>query len=182
MITILDVMGDFTDIKTLGVVSCCSKQAKRLIAPLLEKKIQNACEMRQVVLQTFPLIKELPDVDAEHGADYFKGLLTRYFTAPARTKFYINLDIGSIMGLFYVGYNEIYDYMKEEMYSSLGRRRVLECIDELRQEADPTIMHPTMILVKLQLIENFIRNDFQVPGDRINSRFGPVPRHWSRMP
>ena len=40
MITILDVMGDFTDIKTLGVVSCCSKQAKRLIAPLLEKKFR----------------------------------------------------------------------------------------------------------------------------------------------
>jgi hypothetical protein len=170
---VLHAMGDFTDVKTLVAMHRCSKQTKLMIAPLLEKKKLNAKVMRQAVLLTFPSIKDLPEIDPDHGADYFKGLLARYFLTPARPKLHISLSVGSILSLISCGEDKAYSYLKDEMYSSLGRRRVLECISEWRQEPDPNSVHPS---TKLLIIENLVRSDFAVPDDRIDSRFGPRRR------
>ena len=170
---LLDAMDDFTDIKTIVMMSRCSKKVNLIVAPLLKKKIQNADAMRQAVLLTFPSIIDLPDVDPVHGADYFNGLLTQYFTAQARPKLHINHSVGNMLFLISIEVDGMCGYLKDEMHSSLGRRRVLECINEWRQQPDTSSIHP---LTKLQLLENLIHDDFAVPNDRIDSRFGPARR------
>ena len=167
---LLDAMDDFTDIKTIVMVSRCSKQVKLIVAPLLKKKIQNANAMRQAVLLTFPSIIDLPAADPAHGADYFIGLLTQYFTAPARPTLHINHRVGNMLLLISIEGEGMYGYIKEEMHTSQGRRRVLECINAWREQPDPHSIDP---LTRLQLLENLIHTDFAVPNDRIDSRFGP---------
>jgi hypothetical protein len=164
--SILEAMGDFTDIKTLVAVSRCSKQAKKQIAPLLEKKLHNAHEMRQAVLQTFPLIRELPMVDPDHGADYFEELLTRYFAAPARPNLHISHRIGSLLDILPFEPDDRYMHrcLQLEMKSSLGRRRVLECIIEWRRWPDLTHVNTAQ---RLQKIEDLIHNDFAVISNEI---------------
>jgi len=168
---ILEVMGDFTDVKTLVAVSRCSKQAKKQIAPLLEKKLRNAHEMRQAVLLTFPLIKKLPMVDPDHGADYFRDLLTRYFTAPARPNLHISHGIGDLLDIVTFEPDDRYMYrcLRLEMRSSLGRRRVLECIIEWRRWPDLTQVNTAR---RLQRIEDLVHNDFAVISNEIDSHLG----------
>jgi hypothetical protein len=60
--TVIDVMGDFTSIRTLIAVSRCSKRANKTITILVRRKTENAQEMRQLVLDIFPTIKDLPAI------------------------------------------------------------------------------------------------------------------------
>ena len=166
MITILDVMGDFTDIKSLVAMTRCSKQAKQLLTPLIEKKVQNAHEMRQAVLQTFPLIKELPAVDPDHGAEYFKGLLTHYFTAPARPKVQISYRVGCLLAIlsFEPNDRDIHRFVRSEVQTSLGRKRILESIRDWRQGGE---LDGRNSLQRLQKLEDLTRNNFAVNYDDI---------------
>ena len=80
-VNILDVMGDFTSIKTLVSVSRCSKQANRITKQYIDRKTDNAQEMRQLVFDIFPTMKNLP---MEENAKYYRVLLETYFTGRSR--------------------------------------------------------------------------------------------------
>jgi hypothetical protein len=73
--TIMDVMtGDFTNIKTLISVSRCSKQANKTLNPIIARKTENAREMRQLMFDIFPTIKDVPTIeDADVAMLQFLG-------------------------------------------------------------------------------------------------------------
>ena len=92
-ITILDVMsfytGDFS-IRTLVAVSRCSKLANQTTKPQIDRMTRDTPEMRQLVLDIFPTIKNLPESEYvrsgafyrfdESSACFYRRLLQAFFT------------------------------------------------------------------------------------------------------
>ena len=131
MITIFDVMGDFTDIQTLALVARCSKQMHKAITPLLDKKMECKKERKKLFSRLFrgAVISYLKTTEK---ASYYSMLLNRYFvtcSAPHQT------EVTHWVGKMLDGYQDhtidnqyaVRDVMKA-LKSALGRRRILVAV------------------------------------------------------
>jgi hypothetical protein len=162
-ITILDVMSDFTSIRTLLSVSCCSKLANQTTKQLIDRKTENAQEMRQLVLDIFPTMKNLPMAEC---ANYYRVLLETYFAGKSRHLVRVSHSIGGLLQI--LSYNpygvEIARSLRSEIRSSSGRKQILAAVQEWRYDDEN---FPRANLHRLQAISDIARLDFSITGENV---------------
>ena len=152
-------MGDYTSFGTLFSVSRCSKLANRITKLHIDRKADNAQEMRQLVLDNFPTIQELPAVENVAGAAYYRVLLETYFTGKARRSVEISCCVGEIMNI--LSYEPTDDYMagffKDELRSSAGRKKLIDALDGWKHLGMTSFQFK-----RLQLVSSIARLDFSL--------------------
>ena len=173
---ILSVMGDFTDPLTLIRVMRCSKTAKLHIKPILDLKMTSAWDMRNMVIRIFPTIQYLPHpltfTEKDAAAKSYLRLVRRFFSATARHEVQISHSVGSMLdksGVMEI--DEILPFFDKEMRSAKGRRLILESIRVWRQVEWPN-PHSWDSTRRLDLLEQHVLEDFAIPLDVIDSRYG----------
>ena len=164
--TILDVMGDYTGIRTLVSVSRCSKLANQSTKQLIDRKTRNAQEMRQLVLDIFPTIKNLAQAEDVNSGAYYRFLLEAYFTGETSPLVVVSHTIGRILDTRWdeSDVKSIDYFLGTDLKSSNGRKRILEAIQDWKQ-----IGWPYSHSRRLQIIEDVARQDFSVIRERIDS-------------
>jgi hypothetical protein len=163
-ITLLDVMSDFSSIRTLVSVSRCSKLANQTTKQLIDRKTENAQEMRQLVLDIFPTIVNLPIAE---DANYYRVLLETYFMGKSRRSCEVSYSVGAIIYNNNLADRYIPWGFNDELGSSAGRKKLLEAVEGWK--------HLGMSLYqlrRLQLISNIALVDFSHTRlNRIGSSF-----------
>jgi hypothetical protein len=117
---ILRIMGDFMPPEILAMVARCSKQALKSITPLLQMKLQNEEEMRQMVLRFYPSITRLPvDADLAYYKYMIHGRINRNID-----------DIRTIVQYVLTGYSDrfVEGCIHLTMRSPLGRREIIDAL------------------------------------------------------
>jgi len=156
-VSILDVMGDYTSFGTLFSVSRCSKLANRITKLHIDRKAENAQEMRQLVLDIFPTIQALPAVENVAGAAYYRVLLETYFTGKARRSVEISFCVGDLMHNFLLADHQIPGFFSYELRSSAGRKKLLDAVDGWKHLGMTSFQFK-----RLQLVSNIARLDFSL--------------------
>jgi len=181
-ITILDVMsyytGDFS-IRTLVSVSRCSKLANETTKAQIDRKTRDTPEMRQLVLDIFPTIKNLPEY-VRSGANYrfdessacsYLRLLRAFFTeTAARDIESVRCSIETLILDLRAAKSDIDDSLGGELKTSNGRKKILEAVQGLKQTD-----LPYFVSKRLQIIEDVARGDFSV------NRKGEIDSSLSRL-
>ena len=161
--TILDVMSDFTSIRTLGSISRCSKLANQTTKQLIDRKTRSAQEMRQLVLDIFPTIKNLPEAEYVESAACYRRLLETFFMETAtRNLILVSHSIGTILDIWTHEPDEqqISKILEEEMGSFSGRKIILEAVAGWRR-----IGWPYSHSRRLRIISDIARQDYSVLSD-----------------
>jgi len=162
-ITLLDVMGDYTSIRTLVSVSRCSKLANQSTKQQIDTKTRSAQEMRQLVLEMFPTIKSLPMAEDVGSGTYYRQLLGDYFLADYNPVVVVSHAIGKIL-------DQDNDYsiddLEDDFMSSRGRKNIIEAVQGWRQAGVPYSGSR-----RLQLISDVARQDFAVICGRITCSY-----------
>ena len=168
-ITILDVMSDFTSIRTLVSVSCCSKLANQSTKQQIDRRTRNAQEMRQLVLDIFPTMKNLPMAEDVESGTFYRNLLQEFFNGEANTVAVVSHALGKIMDESVDDSTEkkIYYFVGDDMRSSKGRKNIITAIQGWRLAGWP-FNHSRL----LTIIRNVARQDFEVICERIDCSFG----------
>ena len=169
--TILDVMSDFTSIRTLISISRCSKLANQSTKQQIDRMTRNAQEMRQLVLDIFPTIKNLPMAEDVGSGTFYRNLLQEFNEGEAAPIVVISHSIGKIMNEGIDGFEgdegKIDNFLGDDMRSSKGRKNILTAIQGWRQSGWP-YNHSRL----LTIISDVARQDFAVVRERINCSFG----------
>ena len=168
--TLLNVMGDFTLPEIMARVSRCSKKAHQTIAPLLERKMQDAGELYNLMYRLFYDIRDLP---SEEDAEYYRGLLESYFTENATTADATNEmvrtalrhevrshDFDQRMAL-------IIGPITPAMDTAEGRRRLLQSIEYWRERTKVHHREYRNPKNKLAVMDYRVRSDFAIRDNRI---------------
>jgi len=167
MSTLLNVMHEYTDARTLALVERCSKKAKETIAPILESKLH------KVILDRFPYIKDLPP---DQTAAYYRGILKTYFRS---TNIPLQVEtshwVGKLLDNTPVRPSSAC-YVREAMPTAEGRRRVLRSIEEWRVALERTVTTPTTLrglVRRLDALERNVFVNFIVDPNGITYEYNP---------
>jgi hypothetical protein len=171
-ITLLDVMGDYTSIRTLVSVSRCSKLANQSTKQQIDRKTRSAQEMRQLVLEMFPTIKSLPMAEDVGSGTYYRQLLGDYFLADYNPVVIVSHAIGKILdqandyGIDERNKKNLKYFLEDDFMSSRGRKNIIEAVQGWRQAGQPYRGSR-----RLQLISDVARQDFAVICGRITCSY-----------
>ena len=175
--TLLSVMGDFTLPEIMVRVSRCSKKAHQAITPLLERKMQDAGELYNLMYRLFYDIRDLP---SEEDAEYYRGLLDSYFTNNNATTTTIHtIDATNEMVRTALRHNvKSHDFdqrmtliigpITPAMDTSDGRRRLLQSIEYWRERTAEVRMYHNPEN-KLDVMDYSVRSDFAIRDNQITS-------------
>ena len=179
MITIFDVMGDFTDIQTLALVARCSKNAHIAITPLIDKKMESRAERNKLFSRLFPGSSVL-NLKSSGNANYYSTLLNRYFVTCSVPH---QAEVTHWVGTMLDGYQNhtidnkytVKDVIKA-MKSAEGRRRILVAVREwgvviTQKRGNPETLEKRKLL---DLLTASIHYDFCCKGsnqDKIHTCF-----------
>ena len=172
------VMGEFMLPETLARVAKCSKAARGVISPILERKKGDNQEMYEMTLRCFPGISYLAHPSLQIDASYYLELLDGYYTTDHSMVLLpteISYEVGRILGnSYYCQVNPrtmVINHVKTAMVTAEGRRRVLKSIQDWRVviERNVTGMYNPDDLETLNVLANLLRNDFTVRYGRIQS-------------
>ena len=97
------------------------------VTSLLERKMQNVCRLLRML---FPQIDGLADGES---ADYYKGLLQRYYYYPIRDRSIRDRSLDGVC-MFYAAWSRktLSNFVLPALNCAEGRRRVLITIDTWR--------------------------------------------------
>ena len=171
-ITLLDVMGDYTSIRTLVSVSRCSKLANQSTKQQIDRKTRSAQEMRQLVLEMFPTIKSLPMAEDVGSGTYYRQLLGDYFLVDYNPVVIVSHAIGKILdqdndyGIDERNKKNLKYFLEDDFMSSRGRKNIIEAVQGWRQAGQPYRGSR-----RLQLISDVARQDFAVICGRITCSY-----------
>ena len=173
---ILGVMGDFSDIWTLVLVSRCSKQAKEITNPYIESKKQNKQAMFELVCAVFPTLDAILPVRYAPDGDYYYQMIETYFNGNGRPLVVVSHKIGNIIEnrCYRRTREEMVNCLDQEMKSSHGRKTILDAIQGWRL-LGPPYDHSQ----KLRFLEDTARLNFSIRRGKIDSSFGSMRYTWT---
>jgi hypothetical protein len=174
---IFNVVSDYMPPESLAKVAKCSKAAEQAITPQLEKKMQSAKEVRQLVLRLFPTMMNLPSVaEMENKTQHYRTILNKYFdpnpnTEPCESQ--VSNMVGEIATKPHPAmYRFGFMLFVEGVDTAVGRRRVLKAINDwitylCRRQANG--FHSKGGVERLDALAYDILTDFTMLENRIES-------------
>ncbi len=165
------LFGDFTNMETLARFAKCSKTARSYIIPILERKKNNANEMRTLIPRLLPSLVNFP---LDRDPAYYQTLLNTFFNPdPASTPLLAEVSYG--VGLSFMGricfVVEMTDNVMPAMRTQLGRRLILQATEDWRAVImrRPQYAFRDTDLLRLTAFADSVRTDYAVVNDRITS-------------
>jgi hypothetical protein len=176
---LLTVVGDYMLPETLAKVAKCSKVTHQAITPLLEKKMQCAKEVRQLVLRLFPTITNMPEVaEMENKTQHYRTILDKYFSPIPNTE-PCEIEISHAVGCmisdpnpFIERHNAYMLYVPGGVDTAIGRSRVLKAIGDwiaILQRRQERGVHSYGGFERLDALANAILTDFTMLEDTVES-------------
>jgi hypothetical protein len=171
---VMPFVGEYVDPECLARAAKCSRDARSLIAPMLERRLGDKETVRLLITRLFPGINGLP---AEENAPFYRALLDAYFAidpdAPMRVE--VSYAVGHTLAARWLlpDAMEMTRCVMRSMRTADGRHMIAAAVRDWQAAVERRPMNYSngMQLRMLEMLATGVRSDFAVLSGRITSRF-----------
>ncbi len=168
----IPILGDYVDPECLARAAKCSRGARSLIAPILERRMGEKGTVCLLIHRLFPGITGFP-VDQE--TPFYRTLLDAFYTADpnAPMKVEVSYAIGHALGGRHLNAMEMTRCVARSMRTAGGRQTIAAAVRDWRVvvERRPMNYSNGMQLRMLEMLATGVRSDFAVLSGRVISRY-----------